>query len=166
MTQRAMNYAKVLFILNIPDEIVNDTKCILKNRELLDALSNPSIKKNEKHAVIDTIFDKEIRSFLKIVCDNNFIDTVGQIFYMYEGIVLESKKIIKATLAYVIKPADNQIKKIKEFVSNKYNKTGVLLELKEDASLIGGFILTVDDIEYDKSIKGTLSSLHKTLVWR
>jgi F-type H+-transporting ATPase subunit delta len=91
---------------------------------------------------------------------------ISQIFDMYEDVVLESKNIVKAKLTYVTKPDDDQINKIKEFVCNKYNKAGVLLELKEDASLIGGIVLSVGDVEYDKSIKGTLSSLHKTLVWR
>jgi F-type H+-transporting ATPase subunit delta len=166
MIQRSMNYAKALFMLKISDDIVNNTKCILENVELLDALSNPSIKRIEKYAVIETIFDKEIRGFLKILCDNNYMRPISQIFDMYEDVVLESKNIVKAKLTYVTKPDDDQINKIKEFVCNKYNKAGVLLELKEDASLIGGIVLSVGDVEYDKSIKGTLSSLHKTLVWR
>ncbi|MFU0828355.1 MAG: hypothetical protein ACFWTJ_12655 [Lachnoclostridium sp.] len=40
------------------------------------------------------------------------------------------------------------------------------MELKEDPSLIGGFVLKVGNTEYDKSIKGTLDELQKTLVRR
>jgi len=167
MTQRAINYAKALYDLNISEEVVQNTRdIILESNELFDALSNPSIKNKEKHAVIDSIFEKEIRNFLKILCDNNCVELILKIFDVYEDIVLENKNIIKATLTYVTKVDDEQIENIKEFIRNKYDKAGVLLELKEDASLIGGFILTVGDIEYDKSIKGTLSSLHKVLVWR
>lgn len=167
MTKLAMNYAKALFDLNISVECVRNTKdIIVENRELLDALSNPTIKKSEKHAVIDTVFVKEIRNFLKVLCDNNCMVLISQIFDIYEGIVLDGENIIKAKLFFVTKPDDYQLEKLKEFVCNKYNKTSVLLELKEDPSLLGGFVLSVGDTLYDKSIKGTLSSLHKALLWR
>lgn len=164
MTQHDMNYAKALFDLNISVECIQNSKDIfLKNRELLDVLSNPSIQKREKHAVIDAVFDKELRNFLKVLSDNESIEHISRIFDIYEDIVLESNNTIKATLSFVAKPDDNQLEKFKEFVCNKYKKKGVLLELKEDSSLIGGFVLSVGDIEYDKSIRGTLLSLHKTL---
>jgi len=164
MTQHDMNYAKALFDLNISAVCVQNSKdIILENRELLDVLSDPTIKKREKHAVIDSIFDKEIRNFLKALCDNESIEHISRIFDIYEEVVLDSKNIIKAYLSYVTKPDENQLEKFKKFVCNKYNKKSVLLELKEDSSLIGGFILSIGDIEYDKSIKGTLLSLHKTL---
>lgn len=167
MTQTVMNYAKALFDLNISEECIQDTKdIILQNCELVEALSNPAIKMNEKHNVIDRIFSKEVRSFLKVLCDNSHMELIKQILSSYDNYVLDSKNIVKATLTFVTKPDDYQLEKIKEMVCSKYNKTGVLLELQEDASLLGGFILTVGNTQYDKSIKGTLSNLQKTLVWR
>lgn len=167
MTQHAMNYAKALFDKNISNECIEHTKeMISSSSELLEALSNPAVKKVEKHNVIDKLFDQEIRGFLKVLCDYNAIGILNQILKSYDDYVLASKNIVKATLTYVIKPDDNQIEQIKEMVCKKYNKTSVLLELKEDSSLLGGFILTVGNTQYDKSVKGTLANLQKTLVWR
>lgn len=167
MTQLGMNYGKALFDLNISKECVQNTKdIILNNVELMDALSNPTIKKCEKHTVIDKVFAKEIRNFLKVLCDNERMELISQIFDAFEGIVLNSKNEIKAILTFVTRPDDDQLEKIKEFLCNEFNKTGVLLQLKQDYSLLGGFVLSVGDIEYDKSIKGTLVNLHKTLVRR
>lgn len=167
MTQRAKNYAKALFDLNLSEECVQSTKdIILSSKELVEALSNPSIKKKEKNAVIETLFEKEIRSYLKVLCENDCFDIISEIFDVYEAILLDSKNIIKATLTFVSRPEEDQLDKIKEMVCNKYNKAGVLLELKEDSSLLGGFVLTVGDTEYDKSIQGTLLSLQKALVRR
>ena len=84
----------------------------------------------------------------------------------YEAILLESKNMLKAKLKYVVKPDDEQITKIKDMLCNKYKKTGVSLELEEDASLIGGYILYVGNTEYDKSMMGALSEMKKTLVGR
>jgi len=167
MTQQAMNFAKAIFDLNISEEHIENAKdIIMANKELYEALSNPAVKNSEKHSVIDKIFDKEIRNFLKVLCDYNSMNQISQIFDAYDAIVLEGKNIIRATITFVIRPDNNQLEKIKEFLCSKYNKADVLLELKEDPSLIGGFILTVGDTMYDKSIRGSLSSLSKTLVWR
>lgn len=167
MTQRTINYAKVLFDLNISEEILKNTRdMILDNKLLLDALTNPSFSKKEKHAIIDKFFDEEIRSYLKVLCDHERLELIESIFEAYDDFVLAKKKTIKAKLSYVTKPEDDQLEKMKEFICEKYKKENVILELKEDSSLLGGFILTVGDIQYDKSLLGTLSNLQKTLIWR
>jgi F-type H+-transporting ATPase subunit delta len=165
MSERARNYARAIYELNIPEKCVHNSKdIILSCIELQEALLNPAVKNREKHAVIDKIFDKEIRNFFKTLCDHESLDILWQIFDAYDAIVLDSKNMIKATITFVTKPDEYQLGKIKEMVCRKYNKSGVELEMKEDMSLIGGFVLTVGDIVYDKSIKGTLSGLYKTLV--
>lgn len=167
MTHRTMNYAQALFDLNVPEDSIKNTKVlILDNKELLDALSNPAVKKREKHAIIHNVFDKEVRNFIKVLCDNDAITSINEIFDAYENITLDSKNIIKAVFRYASRPNDDEIQKIKDMLCSKYNKKDVLLELKEDPSLIGGFILSVGNTEYDKSIKQTLFSLNKTLAWR
>jgi ATP synthase, F1 delta subunit len=167
MTQRAVNYAKVLFDLKISEECVKNSKEILSvNKELMEALSNPTIKKEEKEAVINAVFDQEIRNFLKLLCNNNCIDSINEIYEAYWSILMNSKDLVEATLTYVSKPNEAQIEDIKKFVCRKYNKSGVVLDFKEDSSLLGGFVLTVGDTMFDKSLKGSLSELQKTLVWR
>ncbi len=167
MIQLDANYGKVLFQLSLSDEVVNGAKELLLNhKELLTALDNPSIKAKEKHAVIDRLFDSEVRNFIKVLCDNGHVSHITDIFIAYEDLVLESKNMIRATLSFVSKPSDTQLFGIKNMICKKYNKEDVLLELKEDPTLIGGFILNVGDMEYDRSIKGKLLDMQKRLLWR
>jgi F-type H+-transporting ATPase subunit delta len=167
MSERTLNYAKLLFSLELKEESINSAKEILiGSKILMNTLESPVIKMMEKEAVIDKLFDKEVSSFLKVLCKNRMIAKVTEIFSAYEGMVLEHKKILKAVLYYVVKPDDEEINQIKSMLCEKYQKTGVFLELKEDASLIGGFVLYVGDMEYDKSIKGTLLKMQKTLIGR
>lgn len=166
-TQRAMNYAKALMELNIAEESINSIKNLLDvNDVLLEALSNPTIKNKEKTAVIDSIFQNEVRGFIKVLCENNSFDLIFDILDAYQLLAIENKNLIKATLTYVTKPEKEQLQRIKEMIIQKWNKAGVILELKEDTNLLGGFILTVGDKEYDKSIRGILSGMQKTLLWR
>lgn len=167
MIQLDANYGKVLFNLALPDEVISRAKNILLNStELLAALDNPSIKAKEKHAVIDKLFDDEMRAFLKVVCDNGYISHIAEIFIAYDDLVLESKNMIRATLSFVTKLNEAQIIGIKNMICKKYRKEDVLLELKEDPTLIGGFILNIGDMEYDRSVKGKLLDMQKRLLWR
>lgn len=167
MTQQAANYAKVLFSLGLNEEsIENAMQLLLNNCELIDALDNPIVKLTEKEAVIDDIFTYEIRNFIKVLCANQKIRLIDKIYEEYENLVFDSKNITKAQLTYVVKPNETELEQIKEMLCNKYEKAGVSLKLQEDASLIGGYVLTVGNTVYDKSIKGTLLELQMALARR
>lgn len=167
ITQRALNYAKILYSLEVQEDSIKSAKNLLTNvSELVEVLENPVIGKQEKASVIDALFEKDIRSFLKVLCENNSIGLYTQIFDAYDELVLDNKNILKAKLTYAVKPKEDEMNQIKNMLCEKYKKTGVFLELEEDTSLIGGFVLHVGDMEYDKSIKGTLSVMQKTLIRR
>lgn len=167
ISQRALNYAKVLYSMELKEDSIQTAKNLLLNSsELMDALENPVINKENKDSVIDKLFDKEIAGFLKLLSENKTINLFSDIISAYEDMVLEHNNILKARLAYVKKPDETQIDQIKNMLCEKYKKAGVFLELEEDASLIGGFILYVGNTEYDKSIRGTLSEMQKALIRR
>ncbi|QHQ63079.1 ATP synthase F1 subunit delta [Anaerocolumna sedimenticola] len=167
MTSQAANYAKVLFSLGLKEEAVQQVKQIfLRNHELIEALDNPIIKEKEKEAVIDRIFENDIRSFLKVLCKNQCISILDKILEAYETLVLDSKNIITAKLSYVTRPDEAELGQIKDMLCDKYGKTGVILDLEEDDSLIGGYVLTVGDMEFDKSVRGTISEMKKALIRR
>lgn len=167
MTQLAANYAKAIFELELSYKSIKDSKNILDScEELAVVLSNPSIPKAQKHAVIETIFDKEIHNFLKVLTDNGHMSEIDSIFAAYVGLNQQKNNIINATLTYVTKPLEKQLLGMKEMICKKYNKKDVVLELKQDSSLIGGFILSIGDDLYDRSLHGTLKDLQHKLAWR
>lgn len=167
ITLRAANYAKVLFSMGLKEESIHESADIFReNKELMEVLENPSIKESQKDAVIHSIFPKEIQGFIKVLCANRYINIVDMIFDEYQTLFLESRNMIKGKLSYVTRPDETELGQIEDMICSKYNKAGVSLELVEDTSLIGGFTLTIGDTVYDKSIKGTLEELGKTLARR
>lgn len=164
ISQRALNYAKILYSLKLQEDDINASKALLKEHcDLIDILENPVVGKQEKDAVIDRLFSAEIRSFFKVLCENKAIGMYAQIFEAYEEMELKQRNVLKAKLTYVSRPDDEELNQIKSMLCSKYNKSGVNLELSEDASLMGGYVLYVGDTVFDKSIKGTLSEMQKTL---
>ena len=55
---------------------------------------------------------------------------------------------------------------MKVFLCDKYQKADVKIQIVEDTSLLGGFILHVENDEYDWSLKGRLTRLEQKLTWR
>ena len=71
MKRISMTYGQVLFELGMKKESLQKAQDMLhENKELLRALENPMITKKEKENVVDKLFSDDLRSSLKIVCDN------------------------------------------------------------------------------------------------
>jgi len=75
----------------------------------------------------------------------------------------EEKDHIEAKLLYVTRPDEDQLKGIEEFIKKKYGCEKVEIETKEVKSLKGGFILRVENEEYDWSNRGRLKQLKELL---
>lgn len=167
ITQRALNYGKVLKFLQVKEEVMDATDKLLNNCSALnEVLENPVIKRKEKYAVIDDIFVPDIADFMKLLCDHNMIGAFGEIKEAYDALMFEQRDVMKAKLFYATRPENVQLEQIKSMLCQKYKKKEVFLDLEEDASLIGGFVLYAEGTEFDKSIKGALSELQKTLIGR
>lgn len=167
MRQLAQNYARVLFELKLTKEVLDQTGALLsENKQLRDALASPIVKKRQKDNIIDRIFDAKVAAFLKVLCANGHIELFTAINEAFEEILLEQNHMVATLFSYTSEPSEEQVEGIKKMIVTKYKKAGVLLTLKKDPSLIGGFILKVGDDEYDNSVRGRLLRLSNRLAWR
>ena len=167
MTNLAQDYGKLLFQLNYPTETVENFYNILNGSdELLTALDNPTVTKAVKHNIIDKIFDKEVSSFVKCLCDNGRITSYAEVYKVYKELIDDKEGILKATLFVTENPDDDELKGMENMLKSKYNKEKVNISVVNDPELIGGFILKVGDIEYNKSFKYTFNKLKQKYDWR
>ena len=166
MTQTVMDYAKEMKRLSVS---LDDVK---KTVELLEALpqiitdfENPTVELEKKHHMIDMVFPVAIRDFLKLLCDHHDFSLISQIaeaFYEEEHKV-EKKPIVRAEIAYVVPPTDEQLNKIKSFLKEKLQAQELEFSLKEDKNLLGGFVIHAGNEEYDWSMRGRLQQMKQTL---
>ena len=124
------------------------------------------ITKKEKENVVDKLFSDDLKSFLKIVCDNDDIDCFDEAVEYYNELKRKTDKIIKAEFDYVTMPKDEQLERIKQYLMKQYQADKVELTLKEEKDLIGGFVLKVGDHVYDNSLSGKMRKLQQKLTWR
>lgn len=167
MTQTSINYARVLYELSVSPESVKDAKQIIKETpRLLQILESPVVSLSQKEKAVRRIFEKTLADFICVLCRYGHAALLFEIFQAYQEYYNEQKHILDAVLYYVTPPAKEQLEGIREFLKNKYGTANAVLELKEDKSLVGGFILQVKDQEFDYSLKGRINALQQKLIWR
>lgn len=165
MTQVAINYAKVLFQLGItPEDIKEMRHRYLATEKLKEVLVSPVISKEQKHRLIEKIFDWEVQSFLKVLSDYHSMDLLPQIAEAYKTVYYKENEVLAATLTFVTKPSEEQVAQFKEYLRKRFHEKRVHLSMKQETQLVGGFILKIGDLELDWSLRGRLRRLEQKLV--
>lgn len=155
MLQKVVEYAKQLFRMRVPKSVIEETSRIFEVLpETAGQLSDATIPLEKRMSIIDSIFPTEVRDTLKVLCTDGLLSAWGEVAEEYEKISNEESTKLKVHLRYVTKPEEEQLKRIREFVYNKYHSRNIEVVLEEDESLGGGFVLEVGHDQYDWSTKG------------
>ena len=167
MTVTAVNYAKALKELSISEEALQDTREIFREVPRLgESLENPLVPFETKSRIIDRVIPVEMKNFVKVVCRHHKVELLEEIFRDYDELCREDAGVIRAVMQYVTPPADAQLEGIKAFLCREFQAQKAEIEMKEDRSLIGGFILQAGGREYDWSLRGRYRKLEQKLTRR
>lgn len=167
MTVSDNAYGRILLELGISQDAADEACEILSVcPELHEMLSCPAVSQEQKNNVIKKLFPKELVDFLCVVCKNGMTERLEYIFEEFSALKLESEGVTKAVVHYVTELTPQQCIGMKELVRKKYNAGDVILELKHEPELIGGFVLNVGDYVYDRSYRTNLKLLHNNMKGR
>ncbi len=163
----AIRYARVLYEVGVPKEAVQKTREIFEEvPQLHEIFANPTIEFQKKMNVVDRVFPKEIRNFLKVACRYQRMNLIEDIFTAYDRYCDEQNQVLNAVLTCIQPPTEEQKKGMEAFLCKKYGAKRAKIEVRQDKALLGGFILRVGSDEYDWSMKGRLNRLEQRLTWR
>ena len=139
MTATTAKYVRVLWELNAPvEDLENAAQIYQESPELQRVLTDPSVYKEEKHAVVDRIFpEKKLQNFMKILCDYSDVEYLEEIVEEYKMYANEHQSVVNATLRYVTAPDDNQLEGIKKFLLEEFDAHQVLSSLQTAVNGIG-----------------------------
>ena len=153
------NVAEVMF-----DDMQSVYTTIEGSKELRSVLKSPVVKLSEKNDALLSIFSKlsdTTKRLIQVLVDNKRVALLGNVASSYIDLYNESKgvKIAKVTTAVPLTPAlENKVlAKVKELTGS----ASVTLENAIDASIIGGFILRVGDLQYNASIANQLGNIKR-----
>ncbi|WDP92963.1 MAG: F0F1 ATP synthase subunit delta [Desulfobacter sp.] len=131
------------------------------------ALVNPLINKNDRKKLLEAViasatFSDIMKSFLILLFDKGRIGCLRDIASYYREMADELNGIVKASVTSATKLSKKNIDKIKDGLSKKTGKT-IVLNVKQDSSLIGGIVTKIGDLVLDGSVKTQLLNMRETL---
>ena len=168
----AKSYAKSYFDLAVEQDILEPAhrdmnliaEVCVSNSDFRSFLKNPIIKNKKKQRIIRELFSNQISnitlSFLNIIVANNreeFIERISRDFIQQYR---DFKNIKTAYIKTAVKIDKEMREKIKKILEQQTNAQIDLVE-QVDEDLIGGFILTLEDKQYDASILFKMKKLIK-----
>ncbi len=134
-------------------------RLLSQSEELRTTLNNPNYKTEEKQQVVNDLFSPSVREFMGELAENCQCDDLAELIEAY---IVESdrqKNVIHATVTCTTPPDEKQLKGIEDFVRKEMNCEKVVVDVKQDASLIGGFVIAVEGKEYDFSLKTKMKTI-------
>jgi len=170
----AKRYAKALFELatNDLDAVQKDMNLIYKTfeagPELLKVLKDPTIGASKKLQIIKSVFDGKISDktlqLIQLLGQKDRLDLLQDISRSFNELYKKHKGIREATVITAVELTDELKQKIFQKIKELTGSDQIKLTNIVDPSIIGGFILNIDDLRYDASISGKLAKLKSKLL--
>ncbi|WP_025762267.1 ATP synthase F1 subunit delta [Dyadobacter tibetensis] len=166
----ASRYAKSLIELakekNVLEAVYQDMQLFLgiakENRGLMLALKSPVVRHEKKLAILKAIFEDKVNTvtfaIFNIITKKNresILDAIAEEFVLAYNDFQGIQKAIITTPSELTEELRVQFTQIVASATGK----SVQLEEKIDPSLIGGYLLRVNDRQIDASIKNRLNQL-------
>jgi F-type H+-transporting ATPase subunit delta len=167
-----VRYSKALYSLAKDkvkiEEVKKDMELIFstcqRTKEFMEMVMSPVIRSSEKYTIFKNIFENKIcqetMSFLSLLCQNkreSYIKDISRYFVD----LYRADNGIKSVMLTTAVPVDEEIKnEIIGFVTKKYN-TKVQLATLINPDILGGYILKIDDQQYDASIISGLKKIRQ-----
>lgn len=167
----ASRYAKSLLELaheqGALEEVNGDmqlfTKTLEQNRDLAMTISSPIIKNTKKQAILKAIFfgkvNKLTLAIFEVLSRKNREAYLPLIAKEFQSQYAAFKGIKTAQVITPFALTPELRANFEQLVAQKTGSSKVELTEKVDASLIGGYVLNIGDLQIDESVKSKLTGL-------
>jgi F-type H+-transporting ATPase subunit delta len=170
----AVRYAKALFLSakekKVLDKVYNDVVFVLdicrQVNELMDLFHSPIIPASKKKIIVREVFRADVNkltlNFLDLIILNKRETFIPDIARRFISVYKKHKGFTSATLTTAT-PVDREVRnRIIDLIDKAY-KTKVDLAGKVEESLIGGFVLRIEDHLLNASVSSELKKIKREL---
>lgn len=171
-SRAAIRYAKAVLLqandTSTSDVMFDDMQCIhatIKgSKKLRIVLKSPVISEYDKKEALLEIFKNQsegTKSLINLLVKNHRTNLLEDVSKNYINLYNGAKGVKVAQVTTAI-PLSNELEeKVLTKVKELAGSSNVSLEKNIDASIIGGFILRVGDLQYNASIANKLASIKR-----
>ena len=177
MDQSKINvrYAKAFFTLakekGLTIELRKDAGLIASvcatSSDFILMLESPVVKTSQKIEALKRIFEGKVNAlslnFLLLITENKRENYLQGIFRNLEDLYRREEGIKSAILTSAQPLNETLVLQIQKVLETEFNAK-VELSQKVDSKLIGGFVLRVDDKQYDSSLSTQLKKIKEQLL--
>jgi len=173
-SQISVRYAKALFQSanekQILDKVSKDMELLSETCKLVDfqqMLETPSLQPSQKSKVAEAVFEKYLsgisRSLINLVIRNKREVYLPGIARNFRDMYRKARDIRTVTLVTAQPVEEETMKGITALIRKAYDAEVELASLV-DEDIIGGFVLTIEDKQYDASVASSLRKMKKQLL--
>ncbi len=173
-SQISVRYAKALFQSASEKQILEQ---VSKDMELVALTCNqeefkyflvvPTLQPGQKIKLMEALFASKISetslSLVRLVVQNKREIYLPGIARNFRGLYRKAMKISSALLVTATPVEDKTLQSVKEMLTRVYDSM-VDLSTKVDDAVIGGFVLTIEDHQYDASVAASIRKFRKRLL--
>uniref|UniRef100_UPI004049B6C8 ATP synthase F1 subunit delta n=1 Tax=Flavobacterium sp. TaxID=239 RepID=UPI004049B6C8 len=136
---------------------------ITESKELSDYLNSPVVKSSDKKNVISEVFkgsNQITEGLITALLDNK---RIGLLYEVAQKYIILNEDLKGQGVAFVTTAVPLTADLEKKILQKVVELTGkkVVVENKVDATILGGFVLRVGDLQYDASISSKLGNLKR-----
>ena len=134
---------------------------------LWEALCSPAVEANEKVAVLRRLPDfpgeGKLQDFLTVLARRGRFPLLPSIVAQYRQLKRREAGEGLCLLRCARDPGDQALAPVAQFLCKKHGYQAITFEIVVDPEVLGGFVLEIDGVTYDKSVRGQLQALAQSL---
>lgn len=161
------NTASTLLEADIAHDDIREITDIWNNsEELRSSMLSSAVTDEEKERIADRAFSPAGAACIKMLLHKGALNELPAVVREYEKLKLKQQGAVVCQLYCAQKPSEELTAQFREVIRKKLGCNEVVLDIRIDPSLIGGYVLHADGKTYDKSVKNALKGLQKDLAKR
>jgi len=141
-------------------------KLIDESDDFREFLANPLITESAKQEIVRELFADRIQpltlQFLELLTEKRRIAILPAVVEQFREMLLEYQHILEGELISAVPLEKKQFESIKKHLENMLGQT-VTLQSKIQPEIIGGFVVRIQDMVIDNSIRLQLNKLREKL---
>lgn len=167
-------YAKALYKFALEHDsaqvVYNEMHSVVRafeeNPGLLKAL-NPSVSAADKSKLLITaagsMVENDYKGFVRLIIDNKREVYAYEMALAYRDIYRKANHISTVRITTAMQLPDDEMAKLRALIAKSFPENKLEFTDRIDASIIGGFVIDVDQVRMDASISNEIENLRQKL---
>ena len=174
MSTIARRYAQALYaqaaddaaVDRVDDDVALVRETVEASRELAGVLASPVVTSRQKTRIVEALFGAKVSptamTFVRFLIEHGREALLPDVARAYVALRDEQQGTVEAHVRAALPLPEGERQQLKKALEARTGKK-VRLDVREDASLIGGLVIRIGDTVYDGSVRNQLAELRERM---